>query len=355
MSLLSLIALPLKWRRKQPSRANPSAPRILVIRRNRMGDMIYTLPLLHALRRHFPQADITVACDEPGVPIALACDAVNAVFLLEQEGNRWLGVLKIAPLLQNYDWVIAAKGGFDRRLAVLTRLTNAKIRIGFEREVDKTSAYFTDPVALPEQPNEEHQVDTLLRLLQPLGLVRPTDFSIDLSLRLPESSEQFARETLAKPPFSSIRRFMLVNLSSTAPLKFKEEDFLALISRIVGTTDLAVGLVAAPADQRRAFEMALCLASPRLVAIATESPLDLAALLQRATVLLTPEGGAAHLAAVTGTPALVLWSEGPFHKWYSRASNHAYVRAEPGDRTIPLERVWRNLYPFLETKAQSSF
>ena len=350
-TLLSLIAQPLKWRRKEPSRPSPSDPRILVIRRNRMGDMIYTLPLLHALRRHFPQAQITVACDEPGIPIALACEAVNVVFLLEHKGNRWLAVWKSAAMLQDYDWVIAAKGGFDRRLAVLTRLTNAAIRIGFDRKADGSSAYFTDPVALPEQPNEEHQVDTLLRLLHPLGLVNPTGFSIDLSLQLPESSQQFARETLKKAPFDSSRRFMLINLSSTVPLKFREEDFLELISRIIGTTDLAVGLVAAPADQRRAFEMALCLASPRLISVPTESPLDLAALLERATVLFTPEGGAAHLAAVTGTPALVLWSEGPFHKWYSRAANHAYVQADPSERTVSIERVWRALHPFLETKA----
>lgn len=350
-TLLNLIAWPLKWNSTLPSRPNPPNPRILVIRRNRMGDMIYTLPLLHALRRHFPQAHITVACDPPGVPIAFACEAVNAVYQLGQKGNRWLAVRESASKLQDYDWVIAAKGGFDRRLAVLTRLTNAAIRIGFEHRTDRPSAYFTDPVPLPEQPNEEHQVDTLMRLLQPLGLVNPTDFSIDLGLRLPPPSLHFAERVLANEPFAGARRFMLINLSSTVPLKFREEDFIALISRIIGTTDLAVGLVAAPADQSRARELALCMAAPRLAAVPTPGPLDLAALLARATVLLTPEGGAAHLAAVTGTPAVVLWSEGPFQKWYSRAANHAYVRAQPGDRTIPIERVWAALEPVLAPRA----
>src|SRR5476651_615136 len=230
---LDLVALPLKLRRRRRPRRHPENPRILVIRRNRMGDMIYTLPLLHALRRHFPQAHLTVACDPLGAPIAQACPAVNDVIVLEPGWNPWQAALKNAARLQDYDWVIAAKGGFDRRLAVLTRLTNAAIRIGFERRADRPSAYYTDPVALPGDPHEEHQIETLLRLLKPVGLVKPTEFTVDLSLRVPDASEEFAAEILSKPPFAPSHRYMLMNFSSTVGLKFREEDFIALARRVL--------------------------------------------------------------------------------------------------------------------------
>jgi hypothetical protein len=45
------------------------------------------------------------------------------------------------------------------------------------------------------------------------------------------------------------------------------------------------------------------------------------------------------------TPALVLWSEGPFKKWHSRGKNHAFVHAERGEKVIPVERVWEALQP----------
>ncbi len=79
--------------------------------------------------------------------------------------------------------------------------------------------------------------------------------------------------------------------------------------------------------------------------------MDLAALLQKALVLFTPEGGAAHLAAAMDTPALVLWSEGPFNKWRSRGKRHAYIHAEPGETVVPVDRVWQGLLPFLNVKA----
>jgi ADP-heptose:LPS heptosyltransferase len=349
-ALLNQVALALKLRRRHQPRRDPVEPRILVIRRNRMGDMIYTLPLLHALRRHHLKAHLTVACDPLGAPIAEACPAVNEVIVLEPGWNPWQAVLKNAARLQDYDWVIAAKGGFDRRLAVLTRLTNAAIRIGFERRTDRPSAYYTDPVALPAEPNEEHQIDTLLRLLKPLGLVRPTEFTVDLSLRVPDSAREFAVGILSEPPFNQSSHFMLINISSTVGLKFREEDFITLAGRILGSTDFAIGLVAAPVDQSKADEIAFCMGSKRIIAVFTPGPLDLAALLEKATFLFTPEGGAAHLAATVGAPALVLWSEGPFKKWYSRGRRHAFVHAEPGEKTIPIERVWQALQPFLILK-----
>ena len=349
-ALLDLIALPLQLLRRRRPRRDTDEPRILVIRRNRMGDMIYTLPLLHALRRHFPKAHLAVACDPLGAPIAQACPAVNEVIVLKPGWSRWLAALKNAARLQNFDWVIAAKGGFDRRLAVLTRLTNAAIRIGFERRANRLSPYYTIPVALPAEPNEEHQIDTLLRLLKPLGLVNPTVFTVDLSLRLPDSAREFAEEILAESPFVPSRPFLLINLSSTVPLKFREEDLIALAGRLLSSTDFVIGLVAAPTDLQTAMEIAGCMGSKRIVAVDTPEPLDFAALLDQANFLLTPEGGAAHLAAAMGTPALVLWSEGPFKKWHSRGRRHAFVHARPGEETISLERVWQALQPFLTLK-----
>jgi ADP-heptose:LPS heptosyltransferase len=342
-----IFGLPLRLFRKHRPRENPLDPRIVVIRRNRMGDMIYTLPLLHALRRHYAKAYIAVACDPAGAEIARSCSAVDEVIVLKRSWVPWRALVANAAALQNFDWVIAAKGGFDGRLASLTQLTGAARRIGFERAKAKSSTAYTDPVAPPDNPFDEHQIETLLRLLKPLGMVNISKFSINLSLTVPETSQQFATSALTLPGF---RRFMLINISSTVRLKFREEDFIALATQIVGSTDLGVIFVAAPADQSQAVALAGRMASDRVHAVGTPGPLDLAALLQKSVCLFTPEGGAAHLAASVGTPAVVLWSEGPFNKWHSRGENHVFVHAENKERTVPVARVWEALQPLLGQK-----
>jgi heptosyltransferase-3 len=345
-ALINLAASMLQRYGTHQPRENPPDPRILVIRRNRMGDMIYTLPLLHELRRQYPNAYLGVACDPPGAAIAQACDAVNEVIVLQRGGISPLTLLRNAVRLQNFDWVIAAKGGFDRRLETLSRLTNAARRIGFVPEPNRPTLY-TDRVALPADPINEHQIETLLRLLRPLGVVPDDSFVVNLKLTVPESSREFAQKLLA--PFSSAP-FMLINLSSTVPLKFGEDDFVMLISRVLTSTELMIGLVAAPADQVRAAKLAEKITSARVVAMATPGPLDLAALLQKSVCLFTPEGGAAHLAAAMETPAVILWSEGPFEKWHSRGSNHYFVRAEKDESIVPVERIWQALQPLLAQK-----
>jgi hypothetical protein len=51
------------------------------------------------------------------------------------------------------------------------------------------------------------------------------------------------------------------------------------------------------------------------------------------------------------TPALVLWSEGPYKKWRSRGRRHVHVLAELSEKLVPVDRVWQELQPFLHAKA----
>jgi len=343
MSALSVRALAalLRLGRRHRPRVACDDPRILVIRRNRMGDMICTLPMLRALRHRFPKAHLAVACDAPGVPIAQACSAVDRVIPLRRGGALWLAPFMRPREWQDFDWVIAAKAGFDSRLALLARLTNAARRIGYESAA--ASDFYTDPLPIPADLWRIHQIEATLGLLAPLGIAPPADPVADLVFDLPASAIAFA-ETLA--PFWRDRRLVLVNVSSTSPLRFCDEDFAELVAELSARPDLAVGLVGLPGDLARAERMA-ARTEGRARVFATPGPLELAALLAQARLFITGEGGAAHLAAAMGTPAVVLWSEGPFEKWHSRGPRHVFVRLEPGEALLPPSRVRDAIAPYL--------
>jgi ADP-heptose:LPS heptosyltransferase len=337
-------------RRSRKALLVESKARILCLSPGGISEMVDTLPLLYGLRRHYPRALIAVACDPRVAPIAQACKAVNVVIAYRRSAIPGLGALKNAMRLQGFDWVLAAAPNFDWRLAVLSRLTNAAIRIGFERRADRPSQYYSDPIALPGNSDEEHRIETLIRLLKPLGLLNPTGWGVDLSVRLPESALEFAREILAEPPFATSASFVLINLTSAFRHRFREEDFIALAGRILGSTNFAIGLIAAPADVQVVREMAMCMGSERITVMDAISPIELAALLKYASLLITPQGETAHLAAATGTPALILWLKGSFKKSRSRGRNHHFVHVEPGERTLSEERVWQALQSILTSK-----
>jgi ADP-heptose:LPS heptosyltransferase len=347
---LALTALALRFYRTRPSRRSPADPRILVIRRNRLGDMLCTLPLLRLIRRHYGQAHLTVACDPPGAEVARACEAVDEVIVLETGWDGAPAFFRNARRLQDFDWVVVAKGGFDRRLAGLARLTNAAVRVGFSPE--RVSPYFTDTIELAEIPQLEHQTETILRLGSGLGINRPVFEAEALRLEIPTEARAFADAAVADSPLARSPRFALVNLSSTARLRFRAEDFETLIARLLSETDLAIGLVFAPRDRETALALAMRLNSPRVGAIATPGPLELGALLERAAFFTTPEGGAAHLAAAVATPTVVLWSEGPFEKWHSRGPGQVFVRLGPKEKWLTVAQVWAALEPALALAAR---
>jgi ADP-heptose:LPS heptosyltransferase len=281
-----------------------------------------------------------VACDHAGFPIARACAAVDQVILLRRGWRLWTAPLGSPRRWQDFDCVFAVKAGFDHRLGCLARLTNAGRRIGYENGA--ISTFYTDPVPLPAELWNVHQIEATLGLLAPLGITPPADPVEDLRLDLPDAALAFA-DQLA--PFWKNSRLVLINLSSTAPLCFRDEDFAALLDDLAAHPDVRVGLVALPADLPRARKLATTSTGARV--LATPGPLELAALIRQARVMITGEGGGAHLAAAMGTPAVVLWSEGPFEKWYSRGPSHVFLRLKPGEKWLPRERVRAALAPHL--------
>ncbi len=318
--------------------------RILVIRRNRMGDMICTVPLLHALRRHFPATHIAVACDKEGMAVAQACPAVDDVRVLSR---GLIGTAMNAMRLRGYDAVIAAKGGFDNRLARLTRLTDAPVRIGFQSPGAKQkSSHYTHRVS-PSAIKGEHQIETCLRLLEPLGI---TDRSVDLTLRLPDEAVAFAKETIQQRRDAKHRHVVVLNISSNRPIPLSVDHLTALIRRLETHGALvAISCLPSKIELARAHRLAARVKSSSTFVLETPDILQLGAVIQKSAFLFTPEGGVGHLAAALGTPALVLWSEGPFEKWKTWADNHHYLRLDQRTSPVTVDDVW-DAMPVLHDK-----
>lgn len=326
----------LGWLAGRPRRTyhlEQGAPeRILVVRLNRMGDMISTLPLVWALREHWPQATIEVATEAPGLPVARMCPAIDRVIPLTGQGSRWRRYALFAwRKLRDYDVVIGAKGGDNAWLGRLVHLTNAPVRIGFDKP-GATSGHFTQSpkpfVAVTGQPHE-HQVDTLLRLLEPLGVPRPVSPEMTLvpNHRISQAMQQRCAET-----FGAGTPYLVLNLSSTSPQLWTDDEYAAFLALLTKETDQAIALAFAPQDQARAEALSH---ANRVQAMPCADTEELAALLSGAQTVVTPEGGVSHLAAALHKPTVVLWWQGPYEKWRPLNDRALVLRADqaPQDAT----------------------
>jgi len=163
-----------------PRREAAWPPRkILLIRRNGIGDMICALPLVRRVRAGFPAARIDMLASERNAPILRDLGIVERVLVY----RRGRGLLRnhyfnlgrfMRPVrAERYDLVVAITGAFSKLVAVITHATGVPRRVGFVPARGHALDFcYSDPVAQPAI--REHQIERCLRLAEPLGIA-PVD------------------------------------------------------------------------------------------------------------------------------------------------------------------------------------
>ncbi len=302
-------------------------PKILVIRRNRMGDMICTLPMIRQLRKHFPQAWIRVLCDREGEPLVRASGLCDEVILLDGEGGRYLQILQNAKHVRGFDYSFAVKVGFDSLTAALSRLSGARRRMGFVPVNDgelKERFFFTDPVEVPLQ--KEHQAVSCMRLLLPMAI---PEGAYDFHIPTGDEYAQFARAVMTEHGLEE-KKFCIVSVSTNQEDRWSLESFTALCKCIRSELGYKVVITSTPSDRGLARDLVRLCDDDSILGIDTPGVLHLAGLLCKARFVIAFEGGVAHLSTACDVPGVILWRKNaPFEKWKALSSKHRYVRGEP--------------------------
>src|SRR5919201_4063948 len=121
-----------------PRREAAWPPRkILLIRRNGIGDMICALPLVRRVRAGFPSARIDLLASERNAPILQDLPIVDRVLVYRRGRgllrNHYFNLRRfMRPVRkERYDLAIAITGGFSRLVAVIAYATGVPRRVGF--------------------------------------------------------------------------------------------------------------------------------------------------------------------------------------------------------------------------------
>src|SRR5215216_3500921 len=106
---------------------------ILLIRLRLVGDVVFTTPIVRALRRRFPDAHITYLVEPAAAPVIAGSPCLDEV-LVAPRRRGWLRPiddLRLALKLRrnSYDLVINLHGG--PRASWLSWATRARRRIGY--------------------------------------------------------------------------------------------------------------------------------------------------------------------------------------------------------------------------------
>jgi lipopolysaccharide heptosyltransferase I len=277
------------------------SPRILICRFSAIGDVILTLPVLCAMREHFPNAYLAWIVNEyPGKLLA----GHRALDELIQVPRRWLRsphtVWKVTRQLRamRFDVAIDAQGLSKSALAA--RLSGAKRRIGFDGCLGREVSRWLNTELV--NSDARHIVDCHLDLLRPLGVHSPT-----VRFAVPEAPRdaQAARRILDRAGIHGA--FVIMNPGAGWPSKRWPAARYGEVARHLGRVRGLQTLVLWAGPQEKAWAERIVAGSGghgRLSAPTTLA--EAAALSRRARFFLGSDTGPLHIAAASGTPCVSL-------------------------------------------------
>src|ERR1041385_1860301 len=172
---------------------------ILLLQLKRIGDLILTTPSIAAVRKHYPDAHITLAVSNECAELLPAISDVEQVLIARRNLRDVAMVSAVAG--KRFDYCI----DFTRndRSAFLTLLSGARKRVASYRvrEQSKTRArVYTDLVGV--RVRDMHTIEYNLALLEPLG-VRAASFApqIELPPMAHEKADRLRRDWKITRPY----------------------------------------------------------------------------------------------------------------------------------------------------------
>jgi heptosyltransferase-2 len=308
--------------------------RILVIRQhNQMGDMMLAIPALRAVRETYPGATIGVVSSTLNRGVLVNSPYVDRVFTYDK-ARPWSGVeLVLALRRERYDLAIVLHTvSFSFTSLVLAVLSRARVRIGSTSHAigdTLTGTYLNLTLPLPDDATLARMNEAEHNLF-PLRAVGITTDDIAPLLVPGEASERWADSAVAAIWREGTLRLVVHPGAGKVANIWPPENFAAVVDGLAARRDVSLAVVEGPRDAAAvdAFQRA-CRVPGHVVRARPIT--DVAALFQRADLVLCNDTGVMHVSAAARARTLAVFGPTDPFRWAPRCDNLQVVRAPGGD------------------------
>lgn len=302
---------------------------ILVIDFGQLGDVVLSLPALHAIRARFPAARITVAVGKPGKQVVELANCADEVLVVDRvalrDGFIPASLWHIARLVKDvrrrgFDFVIDLHSLSETNL--LGYLSGARHRLYARRPTRSLDYLANFSPRPPVEDTTKHAVDRYLDVLAPL--------KVGAVARVPRLPVRADAQTTVEQIFRKGKLsgdLPLVGLFPGAGHPSRQwplARFVELATRLERNDGVRVVVFTGPEERVRLRELRAAF-SRATVFIEQLSIPQLAAALARLSVFVTNDTGPLHIATAVGTPVVVL---------LGHPTNKSYMPLEARHRVI---------------------
>lgn len=305
-------------------------PRILLIRRDNIGDLVCTTPLLDALRRRFPDAYLCalvtrynreVLDRHPALDEVVAYTKAKHLDAGESVVGNYLVRLRLMLDLRrrHFDYCVLAAPGYQRRALALARWVGARHVVGFV-EPDKPHARLID-IAVPWRFDPaQTETEDVWGLMRVFGIEGPPG---PLHIAVPTAAA--ARLATGLRATSMGRRVVGIHISARKPSqRWPAERFAGIMRALHAAHGCVFMLLWAPGaadnprhpgDDDKATAVRAATTDLPVLPVPTATLAELIAAISLCDDVVCADGGAMHLAAATGKPIVCLFGHSSAARW----------------------------------------
>jgi len=278
---------------------------ILVIKISSIGDVVLVTASIKALRKKFPRAKIYCLVGNESRKILHNCPYLNGIIVYDHH-NKDRGYFKlwaISRKLREYRFDKVIDFQNNRKSHLLAFLSMAQESFGFNNK--KWSRLLTNPLSNYEQniPAVEHQ----FQILQQLGIqFRP---NTRLELWPTKKDETYIEQFFVEEWLSNSKQIVGINISASAkwPSKNWPPEYITELCDKLALKNIRVILTGMDKDRPLAQFIQQNAKSKPTNSVGKTDLLQLAALIRRCQVYVTPDSAPLHVAAAANVPIVSLF------------------------------------------------
>ena len=313
----------------------------LIIRLSSLGDIIHTLPAFAAIRKEYPDAEITWIVEEAGKEILDLVTGIDRIIVVRTRGWQplslrfWRGISRIKKELGQKDLVALDFQGLLKS-GFIARLSGAERRIGFNRKnLRESGAALFYSEQLPPMSEGNHVIRKNLELLRMINI---EEDSFVFPLSIPHELTESIKKRLEGLGFDARRKLLVLNVGAAWETKrWYPEKWIRLIEIIDRPDIFPLILWGSEKEERIAEQVSRKTGVPMVPPLTIKEVL---ALLKEASILVTGDTFALQAACALNRRVVGLFAptnprrNGPFHPldkvaFHERECSHCYKRRCP--------------------------
>ena len=278
--------------------------KILIVRLDRIGDVLISTPVIKNLRDTYPDSYIAFLVAPYAREIVEHNPYLNDVIVYDKKGNErgLTGNLKFIRYLRQKRFDIAVILHPTKRTHIVTFLAGIPERVGYDK---KWGFLLTKRIPHIKQHGLKHEIDYSLDVLRYIG-VEPKDRT--LYLPIDKASERKIDSIFNEVGIGPNSLCVAINPgASCASKRWPAAKFAGVADELVKKYGVRIIIIASAGDKIFADEAARLMSSACINLAGRTSISDLGSVLKRVRLFISNDSGPVHIACAVGTPVVSIF------------------------------------------------